>query len=214
MSQHPLPRSTSRRLRRSFAILCTFAAGMASVAWFGSPGKRAVAADPAPPTPPTAVPGFSDVVLSRAVLTALDADPELKGVNLVVSVVDRVAVIGGPVVTTRQARRAEEVVRAVPGIEGVKNTCFVTPLLDPLLKAVADRLGSELPERPVMAELPGVLTGTLPPTSPFPPGKGDANRVAAKPGNGTVTAMRPPLPAGSAIGFLGAPVGAAGTTGT
>jgi hypothetical protein len=119
-------------------------------------------------------------------------------------------VIGGPVGTTRQARRAEEVVRGVPGIEGVKNTCFVTPVPDPLLKAVADRLGSSLPARPVMADLPGVLTGVMPPSSPFPiPGAADANRVVAKPPPGTVVSLRPSLPA-AGIGFLGGPVAAAG----
>jgi hypothetical protein len=210
MSQHPLPQSSSRHGRRSFAILCTFAAGVALVGWLAAHGTHAAAA-PNPDAPATAAPGLSDVMLARSVLTALDADAELKGVNLVVSVVDRVAVIGGPVATTRQARRAEELVRAVPGIERVKNTCFVTQVPDPLLKAVADRLGSTLPERPTMPDLPGVLTGTMP-TSPFPPGGAEANRVAAKPG--TVTALKPPLPAGTAIGFLGAPVGASGKTNT
>ena len=205
MSQHPLRQSTSRHARRSFAILCTFAAAVAFAVWLASAGRHAVAADPNPGVNTPGSPVLSDVMLARSALAAIDADAELKGVNLVVSVVDRVAVIGGPVATTRQAKRAEEVVRAVPGIGSVKNTCFVTPVPDPLLKAVADRLGSTLPERPVMAELPGVLTGTIPPPSPFPPGGAatDTNRVAAKPG--TVTAMRPPLSVES--GFLGAPVG-------
>lgn len=200
MSQHQLPETTHRRTRRSFAILCSFAAGVAFAGWLAMPGKPAAAADPTPP-------GLSDVMLARGVLTALDAEAELRGVNIVVSVVDRVAVIGGPVVSARQAKRAEEVVRAVPGIEGVKNTCFVTPVPDPLLKAVADRLGSSLPERPVMADLPGVLTGVVPPPSPFPPARsGESSRVVAKPG--TVVALRPPLPPGGGIGVLGAPVSA------
>ena len=74
MSQHPLPQSPSRHARRSFAILCTFAAGVAFAGWLASGGKHAVAADPAPPA------GLSDVILARAALAALDADAELKGI--------------------------------------------------------------------------------------------------------------------------------------
>lgn len=207
MSQHPLTRTTARRRRRAFVILCTFLVAVAFAGWVAWPSKRAAAADPTVPPP------LTDVMLARAALVALDAEPDLRGVNLVVSVVDRIAVIGGPVATPRQAKRAEEVVRAVAGIEGVKNTCFVTPLPDPLLKAVADRLGSTLPERPVMTDLPGVWTGVVPPVSPFAPNGGtDPNRVVARPGPGTVVALRPSLP--GITGILGAPVGAAGSAAT
>jgi hypothetical protein len=211
MSQHQLPEPTSRRIRRSLAILSTFAASITLVIWLAWPTKQGVAAEPSAAQPPAGSPAMSDVILARSALTALDAEAELRGVNIVVSVVDRVAVIGGPVATARQARRAEEIIRAVPGIEGVKNTCFVTPVPDPLLKAVTDRLGTSLPERPVMTDLPGVLTGTLPPTSPFPPSSGtrEGNRVVAGPGNGTVVALRPPLPLGAGLDLLGPPVSGA-----
>src|SRR5205823_8814002 len=132
----------------------------------------------------------------------------LRGVNLVVSVVDRVAVIGGPVPSPAAAKRAEQVVRKLEGISDVRNNCFVATSPDPLLKAVADRVGSSLPPRPVMAELPGVLTNQLTPpapVSPFPPAAppgavADGSAAGRPP---TVVALRPPLSGG----VLGAPVG-------
>jgi hypothetical protein len=166
-----------------------------------------MAAEPVPPA--SAAPGLSDVVLARSALAALDAEIELRGVNLVVSVVNGVAVIGGPVPSAAISKRAERVVRAVEGMKDVRNTCFISTGPDPLLKAVAARAGSTLPPRPVMADLPGVLINPLPaPVSPFP-----ANTVvvAAEP-NSTVVAQKPPFGAG--IGnILGAPVGPAGTVG-
>jgi hypothetical protein len=211
MSQHLLCEPISRHSRRSLAILSSFAASLALAIWLAWPTPPVGAADPAAGANPPKAPTLSDVILARAALTALDAEPELRGVNLVVSVVDRVAVIGGPVATARQAQRAEEVLRAVPGIDSVKNTCFVTPVPDPLLKAVADRLGTTLPERPVMTDLPGVLTGAMPPSSPFPSngGTNDSNRLATRSGNGTVVALRPALPMGGGLELLGPPVSGA-----
>jgi BON domain len=212
MSQHPLPAPHARRGRFPFAILCSLALAAGSALVVG----LASAADAQPPAAapkPPATPDLSDVMLARTALTALDAEPELRGVNLVVSVVDRVAVIGGPVPTPAAAKRAEQVVRKVEGITDVRNTCFVAAGPDPLLKAVADRVGSSLPPRPVMAELPGVLTNQLTPpapVSPFPPAAvPDAVAGAGKPGGSTVVTLRPPLAGG--VGVLGAPVGPVGS---
>jgi hypothetical protein len=171
------------------------------------------AAEPLPPAAPldTVVAArlpspHPDVVLSRTVLTALDAEPDLRGVNLLVSVVDRVAVISGAVGNARQSLRAEQIVRGVPGITDVRNTCFVSVGPDPLLKAVADRVGSNLPPRPVMPQLPGVLTNTPQPVSPFPgPSPGGELVPALAPGE-VVVARRPPA---TGEGFLGAPVAGA-----
>ena len=80
------------------------------------------------------------MALSRAVLAALDADPTLKDVNLIVSVVDRGAVIGGPVATEEIRKHAEKVVRGVAGVESVKNVCFVTAAPEPLLRAAVEGL--------------------------------------------------------------------------
>ena len=83
---------------------------------------------------------ISDVALARSVLAAIDADPVLKDVNLIVSIVDRAAVIGGPVVSEDVKKRVEQVVRGVAGVESVKNVCFVQTEPDPLLRAIAQRL--------------------------------------------------------------------------
>lgn len=178
------------------------AAGCLAVA--GAPGHTA---DPVPPAPkPVAL---SDVALARDALLALDADPILKNVNLIVSVVDRGAVIGGPVASDEIRKRAETVVRAVPGIASVKNTCFVDADADPLLRAAAVRLKNPpAPDaRPVLPPLvlpPSAAPGTLPPFPPVAP----TDLVALKPSN-EVVVQRPAL--GPPVGLLGAPVGIAPT---
>jgi BON domain-containing protein len=195
MSLHPLPSRHTQRGRFPFAILCSLAlVGFTSVA---------AAAEP----PASATTGLSDVVLARSALTALDAEPELRGVNLVISVVNGVAVIGGPVPSGAVAKRAEQVVRQVEGMKEVRNTCFVSNGPDPLLKAVAEKAGTQLPPRPVMGELPGVLS-TQPPVSPFP----QNTSVAAIEVNSTVVARKPSLASPGTGNLLGAPVGPAGSS--
>jgi hypothetical protein len=201
MSLHPTNNRHGLPRRSPLAALRTLAAA----AGIGLAANLAAAADPLPPPQPAAdAPQVSDVVLARSALAALDADPELRGVTLVVSVAGRVAVIGGPVANARQARRAGEVVKAVPGIAEVRNTCFVSPGPDPLLRAVADRLTSSLPPRPVMFDLPGVLTGAVAaaPPAPFPGPRVAAPNAAAP---GTVVSLKP----SADVGILGAPVGPA-----
>lgn len=182
---HAFPR------RSALAILCAFA--LAGVAPAG---------DPIPA--PAAAPGVSDVLLARSALAAIDADPELRGATLLVSVSDRVAVVGGSVANARQSKRAEEIVRAVPGIAEVRNTCFVSAGPDPLLRSVAEKLASSLPPRPVMFDLPGVLTGVV---AAMPPTPVAGARVTSPPATapGTVVALKPTAD----VGVLGAPVGPA-----
>jgi hypothetical protein len=200
MSPHPMITPHAPRRRFLFASLCSLALAL-GLAVFVS---LTSAAEP----PASAAPGFADVVLARSALAALDAERDLKGVNLVVSVVNGVAVIGGPVPSVAIAERAEQVVRKVRGMKEVRNTCFVSTGPDPLLKAVADKAGSSLPPRPAMGDLPGVLSNQLPPpVSPFPP----HTSVAAANSNSTVVARKPALPLPDAVNILGAPVGPAGT---
>lgn len=125
--------------------------------------------------------GVTDAMLARSALAALDSDPVLRDVSIVVSVVDRQAVIGGAVPTPELAQRAEAIVRQATGIE-VKNRCFVQSRPDPLIRAVADRLnptarlprGHDLPSM-VVPPRPRSLedVGTAPPTAvaaaPAPP---------------------------------------------
>lgn len=125
--------------------------------------------------------GVTDAMLARSALAALDSDPMLRNVSLVVSVVDRQAVIGGAVPTPELAERAEAVVRKATGIE-VKNRCFVQSRPDPLIRAVADRLnptarlprGHDLPSmvvppRPRTIEEAGSAYPTVIVAAPVPP---------------------------------------------
>lgn len=172
-------------------------------------GCLAAAAPAADPLPPAAKPvAVADVSLARAALLALDADPVLKNVNLIVSVVDRAAVIGGPIASEDVKARAEAVVRRVPGIESVRNACVVQPEPDPLLRAAAARLKPAGPLPPTAVALPGVAPPPAAPVGFIPPVPAAAptDLVAAKPSDERV-AERPPL--APAVGLLGAPVAVA-----
>ena len=189
-------------------------AGASCLAVFGTAGAL-VASDPLPPAAPVAPAApakpvaVSDVALARAVLTAIDADPVLKDINLIVSVVDRSVVIGGPVATEEIKKRAETVVRGVNGIESVKNVCFVQPDPDPLLRAVTERMKPGAKPTGVAA-LPGVALppsapeGFLPPVPAQPPS--DLLAGAPKP----VETLRPTLPVAPVVNVLSGPVAPVG----
>jgi hypothetical protein len=143
--------------------------------------------------------------MARSALAVLDADPQLRDVNLLVSVVDRVAVIGGPVPNPETARRAEAVLRErVPGLADVKNRCFVQQAPDPLIRAVADRLG---PRPPAFPELPGVVPHPRTGMVFAPPPVAEVPIVPATPWEQPFTSLKPPSP--STGGVLGGPVGPA-----
>lgn len=149
-------------------------------------------------------PGTSDVLLARSALAALDADPHLRDANLVVSVVDRVAVIGGPVTSADAGKRAAWVIQNVPGIAEVKNRCFVHAGPDPLLRAVADRVGTR---RPLVPELPPIVAGARPtPTAALPP-PAASEVVSPAPVEQRRVAFSPTLPPADSV--LLPPVGVA-----
>ncbi len=198
MSLHLLPDFTRFRRRRPFAIL----RNLAVAAGLGGIASIASAAEPPAATTAPVSNAISDVTLARSALAAIDAEPQLKGANLVVSVVDRVAVIGGPVSSAKQSQCAEQIVRAVSGISDVRNTCFVAIGPDPLLRSVANRMESPLPPRPMFLELPGVLTNQLTPAGPVNLGTPDPGLVAANTAPSAVIVRKP---AGD-TGVLGAPV--------
>lgn len=193
-------------------------AGSASLAMLGAAGIL-IARDPvplvAPVSPPPATPKPvvpADVLLARSVLTALENDPLLKDVNIIVSVMDRGVVIGGPVPSEEAKKRVEVVVRGVPGIESVKNTCFVQADSDAFLQALAERLkldakAGDSPALPGVALAPTSPDGFLPPLAALPPSD---LLATAKPTN-TVVAQKPSLPVGPAVAVLGAPVAPAHT---
>jgi hypothetical protein len=97
----------------------------------------------------------------------------------------------------------------VPDIKDVKNTCFVISGPDPLLVALAEKMGTAPPTRPVTSELPGVLTGTQAIGASFPPVPNAQNNalIATAPNSNTVVSQKPPLPAGSVLGAPVKPVG-------
>ncbi len=197
-------RSTRRPL---WAITLVSGWGLTGLAYPAETAQSPPAVDTAATvTDARVAPTHPDVVLARAALLALDSEPELRGVNLIVSVVDRVAVVGGAVGNSRQSLRAEQIVRAVPGILDVRNTCFVSVGPDPLLKAVTERVGPHLPPRPVMPQLPGVLTNMPQPVGPLAARSSPSESSAVGRPSEVVVVRRPPV---TGEGFLGAPVGAA-----
>ena len=156
-------------------------------------------------------PGVADAMLARSALAALDADPQLREVNLVVSVVDRVAVLGGSVPSDDHARRATGVVRRVVGIADVRNRCFVQATADPLIRAVTDRLSPPPVRRPPNHELPGMVRPPRPAES-FPDGSSapGGTALAATPiGPKPVVALKIPTESGRRPSLLLDPVDAA-----
>lgn len=170
----PARQTFSGRYRRAALSLAAGAALVAAGAGLVSRGR---AADPAP---------IDDVALARAALAELDADPALKDFNLVVSVVDRVAVVGGPVATTAQKDRAADLVRRVPGVRDVRNGCFVQAGSEPLLKS---NLAAARP-LPVLPPLVIPLRPTATTDAAPPP----ADLVAAAPVERSVVTRRPTNP--------------------
>ncbi len=142
-------------------------------------------------------PAIADVNLARAALTMLDADPVLRDFNLVVSVVDRVAVVGGPVASVELKDRAAELVRRVPGVRAVRNGCFVQTTTEPLLRATASAT-RPLPALPPLA-VPLRPAGAA--EAPVPV----SDLVAAAPqpepltGERSVVARRPTLPGANVL---------------
>ena len=82
----------------------------------------------------------TDAELTRRVQTVLSADSILKGRSLVVSVVDGVAVVGGPVATADESARIGQLLRVVPDLTDVKVSAWVPAIEDTLKKKIADRL--------------------------------------------------------------------------
>ena len=174
-------------------------------------GTFAFSAAPAADPASLRSPAISDVVLARSALAALDADPVLREVNLLVSVVDRVAVVGGPVASADRGKRAESIVRRVPGIVEVKNRCFVQESPDPLLRAMSERYPATA-RRVQASDLPGVVaspkTGVV---DEFAPTLGENNLAMVEPAEKSVVARRPTNPGDSVllppVGLRGTPAG-------
>ncbi len=155
---------------------------------------------PALAAPPAVV---ADPALEQRARSALAADRELAGLTLVVSVVDRIAVVGGPVPDAAVADRVGAAVRAVPGLAEVRVECWVPAASeDPLRKLVADRLRGD--ERPPLALTPRPAPDPSPPLLALAPRQPEEPRPT-----GTVTVQRIAVPSALA-GLLLDPVAAGG----
>lgn len=138
-----------------------------------------------------------DELLAFKAKAALAADPVLARVNVWVFVVDRVALVGGPVPDSGTALRIESILRGVPGLAEVKVRCWVPTMDDGFGQRVKDAMTA--PQR----EIPPLVY-------PAPPGglKVDPKLMAWQPGapQGTdaVVVQRPSKPA--LDGFLLEPV--------
>ena len=119
--------------------------------------------------------GETDELLAYKAKSAINADRNLAGINLSVSVVDRVAVVGGPVPDQATADRVEAVLRNVPGLARVTVRCWVESPAD----RFADRVSAELTDP----------SPAVPPLAyPSRPGdlRADPTAYAWNPGAGTL----------------------------
>lgn len=197
--RHTLP----GRHRRSPLRLLAAAAVVAAAAGL-APHTPTAAADPA------SSPEVADVHLARAALTVLDADPVLRDFNLVVSVVDRVAVVGGPVASVDLKDRAAQLVGRVPGVRAVRNGCFVQTSTEPLLRPTATAArplpvlpSLVIPLRPTGAADAGQNGGDL--VAAAEPVAGERSVVARRPVTPGESVLLPPVAARPAGGAPVAP---------
>ena len=116
----------------------TFRSGIACLC-LGCISGSIVASDPIPLHLPKEV-ITTDFDLMCRVKSAIASDPMLKNINLMVSVIDGGAVVGGAVASDAMSARVSQLLRTVPGITDVKVSCWVPAVEDPLRKIVAARL--------------------------------------------------------------------------
>ncbi len=99
-----------------------------------------------------------DVMLARAAIHAVHSDPRSQDLHLIISVVDRVAVIGGAVPTKAHGQEiADRIRQQVPGILEVKNRCYLSVRPDPLLSIMT---ASRTIRQPFPVDLPSLLPGS------------------------------------------------------
>ena len=113
--------------------------------------SAALLAGPAAAQPP-------DVALEQRLARALAADPRLG--RLTVSVLDRVAVVGGPVPDPAARQAADAIVRSVDGLAAARLNVWVPLAADPFVERVKSRLEPAPPP---------VVRAVSPPPSDLPP---------------------------------------------
>ena len=146
-------------MRASHPIHRCFRAGMACLC-IGCIPTAATAGDPLPLHLPREV-VTTDFDLMCRVKSAIAGDPLLKNINLMVSVIDGGAVVGGAVASDAMSARVSQILHTVPGITDVKVSCWVPAVEDPLRKMVAARLKAVTPATEILDPRIGATTVTL-----------------------------------------------------
>jgi len=131
--QQPAQRSTGHRLYpRLRVVFATALLGLTPLSAANFPNERPE----------------SDELLAFQAKTVLAADPLLRAINLTVSVVDGVVLVGGAVPDEMIPRRIEDILRSLPGMKAVKVNCWVVANSDPYGRHVQlelDRSSAGLP---------------------------------------------------------------------
>lgn len=191
-------------------------------------GPTAWADPPAAPPPSPIQAADSDAILAVKVTAALAADPALAGLSLTVDVMNRVAIVGGPVPDLDTLPRIRAALAKVSGLAMAKVSGWVAAPADPLARRVGEILRQPLTDPSVAPAAhhvpaptpPAPLSGGLPPLvlapSPDrgPPDPGRVPPLTRRPdarSPATVTALKPRTPAASTApgpvdGWLLAPV--------
>jgi osmotically-inducible protein OsmY len=134
-----------------------------------------------------------DAALVLTARTALARDKSLVPLNLGVCVEDGLATLFGAVPAVDLGKRAEDIVRAVPGIRGVASEIHVLAPDDPIVEKMARSNRISQADRTVPA--PIVLVPV--PGTPSPQTPALNERVAAKPAPVAVTLRDPTTDAGA-----------------
>ncbi len=178
-------------------LLCAAGIGFAALPVSAADAPPAIVASAEP-----------DALLALKAKAAIAADRELCGLNLLVSVVDRSALVGGPVPDIAMESKIDAVVRRVPGLMSVTVKCYVPATEDPFAKLVGDRVSAP-PAAAPGSTLPPLIVA-IPPERPTP--STSPSPVVAKPaeapGNGKITVQKVTPPA--TAGFLLDPVATGG----
>lgn len=90
----------------------------------------------------------ADPMLAIKCRQKLAAHPRLAGLSVTVDVVNRVALVGGPVPSAETGPQIAALLNGVPGLETVKLSCWVAAACDPLLDRIGEKLRGETPAPP------------------------------------------------------------------
>jgi osmotically-inducible protein OsmY len=120
----------------------------------------------------------SDTLLSLHVTAAIQAEPALKDLPLVVDVTHGVAVVGGEVPRKTTLELVKAVVASVPGLKGQRVECRIPPAEQSFYDRVRARL--DAPPKPRPAGKPAETQPPAPPTPQAPTPLADRHVVARK----------------------------------